>query len=108
MDIQVNIRNQTNPARELKRLEQMQANLFLNVNLALRKSIEEYLNKQENTLDENGEIKKEITQKIIEMFMEFAKDTILHQERAEKLKNKEYITAKDIDDQITQVRLFNW
>ena len=59
-------------------------------------------------MDENGNTQEEITKKIIEKFMEFAKDIILHQERAEKVKNGGRITAKDIDDQLHQANLFNW
>ena len=107
MNSQLNMSERRNPVRELRRLEQMQSNLFLNVNLALRKSIEEYLNQQENLIDEHGEIRQEITKKIIEKFMELTKDIILEQERAEKVKNGAKVTAKDIDDQLHQANLFN-
>ena len=69
--------------------------------------MEQLLNQQESILDENGKTREELTKEIIEMFMGFAKDIILHQERAEKVKNGAKITAKDIDDQLHQANLFN-
>lgn len=108
MNSQLSMSKQENSIQEFKRLEQIQTNLLLNINLVLKRDIEECLNQQENILDENGNTKEEITKKIIEKFMEFAKDIILHQERAEKAKNGERITAKDIDDQLHQANLFNW
>ena len=108
MNGQVSMDKQKNLVQEFKELEQVQTNLLLNISLILKRNIEEYLNQQENILDEHGKTREEITQKIIEKFMEFAKDVILHQERVRKLENKEKITAKDIDDQLHQANLFNW
>jgi hypothetical protein len=108
MNGQVSMDKQKNLVQEFKELEQVQTNLLLNINLILKRNIEEYLNQQENILDKHGKTREEIPQKIIEKFMEFAKDVILHQERVRKLENKEKITAKDIDDQLHQANLFNW
>src|SRR5438128_1088148 len=107
MNSRISMSKQGNSIQEFKRLEQIQTNILLNINLVLKRDIEEYINQQENILDENGNTQEEITKKIIEKFMEFAKDIILHQERAEKVKNGGRITAKDIDDQLHQANLFN-
>ena len=107
MNSRVSMRNQESPIQEFKRLREVQINLISNINLLLKRDIEEFLNQQESILDENGKTKEEITKKIIEKFMEFAKDIILHQERADKAKKGAKITAKDIDDQLHQANLFN-
>lgn len=99
----------TNRVQELRQLEQVQANLLLNVNLVLKKQIEEYL-KQQETILENGEsgIREEVITELVAMFMEFAKNIILNQERVNKVKNQEKITEKDLDNQLHQANLYNW
>jgi hypothetical protein len=104
----MNILNNQVCPHELRQLQQTQLNLFMNVNLTLKKEIEEYLNKQENILAEGGEIREEVIKDLVAMFMEFAKSIILDQERTRKIKNKEKITARDIDDQLHQANLYNW
>jgi hypothetical protein len=100
--------DQANPAQELKQLNQTQLNLFLNVNLTLKRDIEEYLNKKEKILEANGEIREEVVKELVAMFMEFAKNIILDQERTRKVKTKGKITARDLDDQLHQANLYNW
>lgn len=108
MNSQLSMKNQENSFREFKKLRQIQTNLLLNINLVLKRDIEELLEQQENILDGNGKTREEITKKIIEKFTGFTKDIILEQERAEKVKNGAKVTAKDIDDQLHQANLFNW
>lgn len=107
MNSQLSMKNQENSFREFKKLRQIQTNLLLNINLVLKRDIEELLEQQENILDGNGKTREEITKKIIEKFTGFTKDIILEQERAEKVKNGAKVTAKDIDDQLHQANLFN-
>jgi hypothetical protein len=107
MNSQLSMKNQENSFQEFKKLRQIQTNLLLNINLVLKRDIEELLEQQENILDGNGKTREEIIKKIIEKFTGFTKDIILEQERAEKVKNGAKITAKDIDDQLHQANLFN-
>jgi len=100
---------QANFAQELRKLDQTQLELLLNVNLTLKKQIEEYLRQQKNILVEGEDgIREEVVKELVAMFMEFAKNIILDKERARKVKNKETITARDIDDQLHQANLYNW
>jgi len=108
MNSQVNMSERRNPVHEFRKLEQAQASLILNTNLFLKKQVEEYLNKQENILDENGEIREELVNDIVDVFLKFTENIILHQERVRKLKNREKISAKDVDDQLFQFNLYNW
>jgi len=100
---------QANFAQELRKLDQTQLELLLNVNLTLKKQIEEYLRQQKNILVEGEDgIREEVVKELVAMFMEFAKNIILDKQRARKVKNKETITARDIDDQLHQANLYNW
>lgn len=108
MNSQLNMSERKDPVREFRKLEQAQANLILNTNLFLKKQVEEYLNKQENILDENGEIREGLVNDIVDVFLKFTENIILHQERVRKLKNGEKISAKDVDDQLFQFNLYNW
>src|SRR5438128_2588694 len=81
---------QANFAQELRKLDQTQLELLLNVNLTLKKQIEEYLRQQKNILVEGEDgIREEVVKELVAMFMEFAKNIILDKERARKVKNKE-------------------
>lgn len=109
MNSQETVSNQANSAQEIKRLEQTQLNLFFNVNLTLKKEIEKCLKQQEKILvgGESG-IRDEVVKEIMTMFAEFTKNIILDQERVRKIKNREKITARDLDDQLHQANLYNW
>jgi hypothetical protein len=100
---------QANPAQELRKLEQTQFELLLNINLTLKKEIEQYLRQQKKILVESEEgIREEVIKGLVAMFMEFTKNVVLDRERVRKVKNKEKITARDIDDQLHQANLYNW
>ena len=109
MNSQATVSNQANSAQEIKKLEQTQLNLFLNVNLTLKKEIEKCLKQQKKILisGESG-IRDEVVEEIMAMFAEFTKNIILDQERVRKIKNREKITARDLDDQLHQANLYNW
>lgn len=101
--------HQANSAQELKNLEQIQLNLFLNVNLTLKKEIEKYLNQKERILAQGEDgIRDEVIKELVAMFMEFTKNIIFDQERVKKIKDQAKITARDLDDQLHQANLFNW
>lgn len=109
MNSQATVSNQANSAQEIKKLEQTQFNLFLNVNLTLKKEIEKCLKQQKKILvgGESG-IRDEVVKEIMAMFAEFTKNIILDKERVRKIKNREKITARDLDDQLHQANLYNW
>ena len=101
--------NQLTPIQELRQIEQVQTKLLLGVNSSLKREIEEYLKQQKNILEleDNEKRKTEVLNNMLEAFFRFTERIILHQERASKVKNKEEITAQDLDAQYIQANLFN-
>jgi hypothetical protein len=100
---------QLTPMQELRQIEQLQTKLLLNVNTSLKREMEEYLKTQENILEleNNQESKNELMNNMLEAFLRFTEKVILHQDRVNKVKNKEKITTQDLDYQYIQVNYFN-
>lgn len=93
---------------ELKNLEETQLVLLSSINLILKKHVETYLKQQKkNILNERGEVRDEVITNIVLLILDNTKDVILNQHRVKKMKNKEKITAKDLDEQLHQANLFN-
>jgi hypothetical protein len=107
--METNMNNQLTPIQELRKIEQIQTKLLLGVNTSLKKEIEEYLKQQKNILEveNNEELKNEMLNNMLEAFFKFAERVVLHEERENKVKNNEEITAQDLDYQYLQVNLFN-
>ena len=101
--------NRLTPIQELRQIEQAQTKLLLGVNVSLKREMEEYLKQQKNILEleDNEKRKTEVLNNMLEAFFRFTERIILHQERANKVKNKEEITAQDLDAQYIQANLFN-
>jgi hypothetical protein len=101
--------NRLTPIQELRQIEQVQTKLLLGVNTSLKREIEEYLKQQKNILEleDNEKRKTEVLNNMLEAFFRFTERIILHQERVSKVKNKEEITAQDLDAQYIQANLFN-